>query len=269
MLVVLATWFFKAPLESHADPQNTPLHTLAPWYFLWIQGALKLGDKVFWGIVFPGLVFGFLAIMPYIDATPSRRFADRRFALSVSYVLLSALVVFTYWGLPTVGVATSGDIEVLAEMIPGEHAGVLRPIDFDQLQPGFYTTEELHGENPVAGVEAFNAMVIGSEHEDGIRSVMNYQLFGLAPTAPFPAFTVTPADAPQLHHAVEEFEHLIEEFDELQNGYGVLIVSQTQANVKRVDAIISWEVEDEETGEVTRTYSGDYTFIHENSEWFE
>ncbi|MEM6282551.1 MAG: cytochrome b N-terminal domain-containing protein [Chloroflexota bacterium] len=125
VLVVMATWFFKAPLESHADPQNTPLHTLAPWYFLWIQGALKLGDKVFWGIVFPGIVFGFLAIMPYIDATPSRRYADRRFALSVSYVLLSALVVFTYWGLPTVGVATSGDIEVLAEMIPGEHAGVV------------------------------------------------------------------------------------------------------------------------------------------------
>ncbi|MEM6283328.1 MAG: hypothetical protein AAF787_14130, partial [Chloroflexota bacterium] len=125
------------------------------------------------------------------------------------------------------------------------------------------------GENAVAGVQAFNAMVVGSEHEEGLRGVMSTQLFGMAPTAPFPAFTVTPADAPELQHAVEEFEHLIEEFDELQNGYGVLIVSQAQANVKRVDAIISWEVEDEETGEVTRTFSGDYTYIHENSEWFE
>ncbi|HRF98521.1 MAG TPA: cytochrome b N-terminal domain-containing protein, partial [Aggregatilineales bacterium] len=48
ILVVLCIWFYHAPLEAHADPQATPLGTTAPWYFLWIQGALKLGDKVLW-----------------------------------------------------------------------------------------------------------------------------------------------------------------------------------------------------------------------------
>ena len=29
-----------APLEHHANANQTPLHTEAPWYFLWIQGCL-------------------------------------------------------------------------------------------------------------------------------------------------------------------------------------------------------------------------------------
>lgn len=282
VLTVLAIWFFKAPLESHADPQNTPLHTLAPWYFLWIQGALKLGDKVFWGIVFPGLVFGFLAVIPYIDVTPSRRFADRRFAMSVCYVLLAALIVFTYWGLPTVGVATSGDIEVLAEMIPGEHAGVLRPLPTDQLQPGIYTTAQLHGSDPIAALAEFDeeldhtyaVMVerdgVMVEEETSLRNELtnvlnNVNLYGLPGTI---AFSPVPADAPELEHALEEMEYYIEDFDDLVNSYGVIAIRQDQANVWRADVIVTWEVTDEETGEVTRSFNSDYTYIHENSEWF-
>ena len=58
IITVLCIWFYHAPLENHADPQITPLGTTAPWYFLWIQGALKLGDKLFWGVIFPTIVFG-------------------------------------------------------------------------------------------------------------------------------------------------------------------------------------------------------------------
>ncbi len=285
VLVVLATWFFKAPLESHADPQNTPLHTLAPWYFLWIQGALKLGDKVFWGIVFPGIVFGLLAVMPYLDATPSRRYADRRFAMTVCYVLLAALIVFTYWGLPTVGVATSGDIEVLAEMIPAEHAGVLRPIPSDQLQAGLYTTAQLHGDDPMAAIEQFHAEIneprtIMQEDANGemvetevttngqLVNVMVANSFGVSPGSTL-TFTPVSADAPQLEHAVEELEHLIEEFDDLENAFGIIAIQQDQDNVRRADVIVSWETINEETGEVTRSYNSTYTYIHENSEWFE
>lgn len=41
LITVYAVFFFHAPLEHHSDPFRTPLHTTAPWYFLWIQGLLK------------------------------------------------------------------------------------------------------------------------------------------------------------------------------------------------------------------------------------
>jgi len=284
VLVVMATWFFAAPLESHADPQHTPLHTVAPWYFLWIQGALKLGSKVFWGLVFPGIVFGLLAVMPYLDATPSRRYADRRFALTTSFVLLAALIVFTYWGYPTVGVQTSGDIEVMSEMIPEEHAGVLRPIPFDQLQPGMYTTAQFHGDNPAVAVQAFNeeietpvtiseyneeGEVVATEEivENGILTTLTSNYADIAPGTDL-NFTTVPSDAPALLHGMEELEHLIEEY-ELENGIGVLNISQNQENVKRADVVLVWQTYDEELDQMNYEYNTVATYIHENSEWYE
>jgi quinol-cytochrome oxidoreductase complex cytochrome b subunit len=41
LVVVYSAWIFHAPLQEHSDPLHTPLHTTAPWYFLWIQGLLK------------------------------------------------------------------------------------------------------------------------------------------------------------------------------------------------------------------------------------
>ncbi|MEO0565565.1 MAG: hypothetical protein AAF125_25890, partial [Chloroflexota bacterium] len=284
VLTVMATWFFKAPLESHADPQQTPLHTLAPWYFLWIQGALKLGSKVFWGLVFPGLVFGFLAVMPYLDATPSRRYADRRFALTVSYVLLASLMIFTYWGLPTVGVATSPDIEILSEMIPEEHAGVLRPIPFDQLQPGAYTTAQFHGDNPAAAVAAFNAelaheyerevisdigevsMALTSDSAE-LSGLLAYNNQGIAPSETV-NFVPVPSTSPQLEHAVAELEHLLEHHH-MDNSWGAVIISPSQETLMRADVVIFWDAVDAETGEVVRSMNHSKTYLHENSEWFE
>ena len=112
ILIVLCIWFYHAPLESHADPQVTPLGTTAPWYFLWIQGALKLGDKTFWGVIFPTILLGFLMVVPYIDLNPARRFAQRRFAFSISFLMLAILVVTSYMGLSEFGVATAPDQEI-------------------------------------------------------------------------------------------------------------------------------------------------------------
>lgn len=41
LVVAYSAWVFHAPLQEHSDPLHTPLHTTAPWYFLWIQGLLK------------------------------------------------------------------------------------------------------------------------------------------------------------------------------------------------------------------------------------
>jgi hypothetical protein len=269
VLVALSTWFFKAPLESHANPQHTPLHTVAPWYFLWIQGALKLGDKVFWGLVFPGLAFGFLAVVPYLDATPSRRFSDRRFAMTVSFLLLISLIFFSYWGLPTVGVSTSGDIEVLNTMIPEEHAGVLRPIAFDQLAPGAYTTAQFEGDDPVAAVEEFNAWLAEEDNPDLQLVLDKLQPAGLA--LPTINFRPVPEDLNELEGAVEELDHLMHRYHiDSETSWAGIIITENQANVKRADVFVIYErVADRETGELIRSASQNHTYISENGAWFE
>ena len=91
IITVLCIWFYHAPLENHADPQVTPLGTTAPWYFLWIQGALKLGDKFIWGVAFPTVALGGLAMfaLPGCDAEPALRasplHADDRHAADLGH----------------------------------------------------------------------------------------------------------------------------------------------------------------------------------------
>lgn len=129
---------YHAPLEPHADPLVTPLHTTAPWYFLWLQGMLKLGDKVFWGLVAPGIIFSTLFVLPYIEVGPSRRYADRRIGLTAGLSLVVGLSMLTFMGTPWYAVSSSADQEVIAELVPQTHPGPLRTADWEQLIPGTY-----------------------------------------------------------------------------------------------------------------------------------
>ena len=263
ILVVLCVWFYHAPLESHADPQVTPLGTTAPWYFLWIQGALKLGDKTFWGIIFPTALLGFLAVMPYLDVTVSRRFAHRRFAFSVSFVMLALLVVTSYMGLPEFGVATSPDTEILHEMTfepAHNHMGILRPVPFDQVVVGNYTTREFEAEagNAQAAVAAFNEELQATGQAQQLTNLLREQHLSV----PALRFTTVPADAPALRHAMETFARKIQaENQELVNGWGVLIVTQNQENLRRLDLVISWDEVLIENGEVVRDENGNPVFV--------
>lgn len=290
ILVVLCIWFYHAPLESHADPQVTPLGTTAPWYFLWIQGALKLGDKTFWGVIFPGILLGFLMVVPYIDLKPSRRFADRRFAFSISFIMLALTVITSYMGLPEFGVRTAPDAAILNELTfepAHNHMGLLRPVPYDQLVVGAYTTREMAAEEGegAAAVEAFNAELaetgIGEEVLQHLRNDTFLNVGSIN-------YTTVPADAPELAHVMEEFEHLLEEHDdELYNAWGVVVITPNQANVKRVDVVIHWhEVQTEEgrvvldengqpipmfdeNGEPVFRTSSDHIFIHQQAGYFD
>jgi quinol-cytochrome oxidoreductase complex cytochrome b subunit len=287
ILVMLCVWFYHAPLENHADPQITPLGTTAPWYFLWVQGALKLGDKLFWGIIFPTLLLIFLMIVPYIDVTRSRRFADRRFAMSVGLALCSMTVVLSYMGLPEFGVNTSADTEILHELTfepAHNHMGTMRPVPYDQLVVGAYTTREIEAgsEEASAAVSAFNEEMTTSV--EGVISYLESQHLPLASLR----FNTVPADAPRLHHALQEFAELLEkEHVELHNAWGAIIITQNQPNLKRIDLVISWdEVQLEggnpvldangqpilvlnENGEPNRRINGAHIFINENSAYFD
>lgn len=303
ILVVLCIWFYDAPLEHHADPQVTPLGTTAPWYFLWLQGALKLGDKVFWGIIFPGILLGFLAVWPYIDVTPSRRFAHRRVALTIFLLLISFITVLSYMGLAKFGVVTAADISIIHELTyPPAHdkMGDLLPIPYDQLVPGMYTTREFTAEagQEAAAVSAFNKEVnetqappVNPQQTQPLVTweqnlLYEFQNLDYLPISSL-NFSTVPADAPELRKVMKEFESLIEQHkSELVNAWGGVVITQNQNDLKRVDVIVSWDtvqiengrpVMDEngnpvlvrdKNGNVVRSQNIDHVFIHRDGGYF-
>lgn len=273
ILVILVTWFFHAPLESHADPQVTPLGTTAPWYFLWIQGALKLGDKVLWGIIFPTIYIGVLILWPYIDTAPSRRWAHRRLQLTVAFLFMSGTVILSYMGLPEFGVVLSADISVMNHLTAEpahNHMGTLRPLPYDQFRPGIYTTRQFAAENPSeiqSIVNAFNAELDQSfaENEPSFSAgnPATYEADALmfldSQHLPLSSlnFVPVPADAEQLYDALAEFAHELEvEGDELYNAWGAVIITEVQDNLKRIDVIIHWQDVEIENGHVVFDENG-------------
>src|SRR5690349_6651512 len=153
IMVVICIWFFHAPLEHHANPQVTPLHTTAPWYFLWLQGLLKLGDKIFWGLVVPNVLLGMFLVWPYLDVAPSRRYIHRRFALSLMLIFILAMLLLTYMGTPKYGVDTAGDQEIAQELAPVEGVGPVRSLRFTDWVNGTYCTDDLNKDHQLPIVE--------------------------------------------------------------------------------------------------------------------
>lgn len=131
--IAINQFFWNAKLENHADPLVTPQHTKAPWYFLWLQGLLKMGDKFGFGVAYPGLIFVVMFLLPYIDRNPSRRLKDRKIALVGGITALILLAFQTYAGLPTYGIQMTGSSELQFEWVPGEGEGKADMVAFDYL----------------------------------------------------------------------------------------------------------------------------------------
>ncbi len=303
ILVILVTWFYHAPLENHADPQITPLGTTAPWYFLWIQGALKLGDKVLWGIIFPTVYLGFLALLPYLDTTPSRRWAHRRSIFTIILLLISATVVLSYMGLAEFGVINTADVDILHHMTmepAHNHIGLLRPIPYNQLTPGMYTTRQFKAEpgDEIGMIGAFNAELeqpLGAPIRVGNATVrtpeefiVNYMETQQHLHLPVGLnFVPLPSDAAELNRVMKKFYEEIEAaHHELRNGWGGLIITDDQNGLKRLDIFIFWhEVEMErgfpvlnangesipvldENGNPVLRVSSHRMYIHQDSQYF-
>jgi quinol-cytochrome oxidoreductase complex cytochrome b subunit len=210
LLMVLACIFiYDAPLENHANPLSTPLHTVAPWYFLWIQGWLKLGDKTLMGVVLPlFIILPLFVIMPYLDVGPVRHWGKRRLAISTSLLFMSMISISSWMGTPAFLVQTTFDQEILFEMAPTEKIGLVRATDYHDLQEAI---------------------------EWGEISTANYQV-------------VVPEDN-ELYKVMEEYQHLIAEGRELDpvtrgglpNAIGYLEVTQLQADVVGVVLTIVWD----------------------------
>ncbi len=149
IMVVVTAFFFQAPLESIANPQSTPLHTVAPWYFYWLQGLLKIADKTIAGVIVPGVLLVLLAAIPYLDFNPSRRAKDRRVAIISGIVAGVVMIILSWMGTPYYAVQGAPAVEIVQELMPEEGAGHVREMGYKHLPVGVYDTrEELHTNDP-------------------------------------------------------------------------------------------------------------------------
>ncbi|HXH37677.1 MAG TPA: hypothetical protein VNN08_03540 [Thermoanaerobaculia bacterium] len=104
IVLSLAAILFNAPLESIANPVETPNPAKAPWYFLGLQELLHYFPPVVAGVVLPGLVGICLVVIPYwrvnlegvpLWERPSRWKAP---AIAASVILLTILfAAFSCW----------------------------------------------------------------------------------------------------------------------------------------------------------------------------
>jgi quinol-cytochrome oxidoreductase complex cytochrome b subunit len=86
-----------APLEEMANPTKTPNPAKAPWYFLGLQ-ELVSHSALIGGVVAPALIVLALLAIPYLDTNPSRRPADRKWAIWVFTVFVVANIVLIVIG---------------------------------------------------------------------------------------------------------------------------------------------------------------------------
>ncbi len=100
-LLLLAT-FAPAPLAAPITASSPVVETArAPWFFLWVQQMLKLGNPFLWGVVVPLAVLLLFSLIPYIFPKPlktelGRWFPKRsRLAQGVAVFVLLIIIVLT------------------------------------------------------------------------------------------------------------------------------------------------------------------------------
>ena len=142
VMVVFMAFIYSAALESHANPLKTPLHTTAPWYFLWLQGMLKLGDKTWWGVIWPTVIFLILFAVPYLDPGPSRLAKNRKVGITVGVLVTVSLIVLTFMGTGLWGVPAPPPVELVQEFIPEEGVGPVRELGYEGLPVGTYDVSD-------------------------------------------------------------------------------------------------------------------------------
>lgn len=143
LLASAFSWGYHAPLEPHADPLVTPLHTTSPWYFLWIQGMMKLGDKAIFGVILPLMAIpGLMTVWAYLEVGPNRRYGARRIGLSIASISMVGAGVLTYMGTPWFAVETSPDQEAVAVLLPQTRPGPLRTADWEDMPYGTFEASQ-------------------------------------------------------------------------------------------------------------------------------
>ncbi len=94
----LTAIFFDAPLESIANPVETPNPAKAPWYFLGLQELLHYFPPVVAGVLLPVLVIIALVVIPYarvnLEAGPLWASGSRAKLWIVASVIVALTILF-------------------------------------------------------------------------------------------------------------------------------------------------------------------------------
>ncbi|MGH2581647.1 MAG: cytochrome b [Anaerolineales bacterium] len=266
MLAILYFRWFHSPLETHANPQQTPLDTKAPWYFWWLQGMLKidpatiienlvnplfeavgigfrlelsliLNSKFIMGLVVPpGLVLLLMAI-PYIDRNPSRLAKNRPFAIAWGVAWVFIVIALSFMGTPQYGIETPAATRIIQDLAPEEGEGALRSIPYEELQQGVYVVGEDYGSDLCPGLAYqpdpegdINNVVVGCPHLTAVFEEFSAKLLAANADSRLPDLSAS------------------------------MTVEQVQHNLVSVTPRVAWT--DPETG-LAKTYSHTY-FLHQN-----
>jgi hypothetical protein len=200
-------------------------------------------------------------------------------------------------------VINTADVDILHHMTmepAHNHIGLLRPIPYNQLTAGMYTTRQFKAEpgDELGVIGAFNAELeqpLGAPITVGNATVRTPEEFIVnymetQQHLHLPAglnFALLPSDASHLNRVMAEFYHEIEaEHHELRNGWGGLIITDDQNGLKRLDIFIFWhEVEMErgfpvlnangesipvldENGNPVLRVSSHRVYVHQDSQYF-
>ena len=94
----LAAILFDAPLESIANPVETPNPAKAPWYFLGLQELLHYFPPVVAGVLLPALVVIALVVIPYarinLEAAPLWATSSRIRTAAIASALIAVTALF-------------------------------------------------------------------------------------------------------------------------------------------------------------------------------
>ncbi len=98
-ILLLISTFLPAPIAQPIDPSLVSLvEPRAPWFFLWVQQLLKLGDPFLLGIAAPLALLGLLSALPYLfpnlsESELGRWFPRRGRAVQILVILLVITVI--------------------------------------------------------------------------------------------------------------------------------------------------------------------------------
>jgi len=102
VVLLFVAVLFPAPIERPiAQTVINIENARAPWFFLWVQQLLKLGDPFLWGVALPVLLLIVLAVLPYIlpqanDSELGRWFPrGNRLAQILMILITVALLILT------------------------------------------------------------------------------------------------------------------------------------------------------------------------------
>ncbi len=249
--------FYGAPLETHANPQATPLDTKAPWYFWWLQGMLKidpatilenllarigvnvqlgeiLNSKFIMGLIIPPILVFILVAIPYIDRNPNRMARKRPFAIVWGVAWVFVLIALSYMGLPQFGIETPAATRIIQDLAPEEGLGELRAIPFEELQQGIYTVGEIAAGDDLCGRD------FSYYPKDDANLVVG---------------------CPHLNSVFFEYQERLlkaEEEGALPGMSAVMVVEDWQPDVKKVTLSIDWL-----EGQEEKNYEKHY-FLHQD-----